>query len=263
MGRGKTRRLRRRTRRAKRNQKGGAEKHAMVIVEPRGHPYLKRVIQNFDERMPRDWDLYVFHGKSHAAHAADAVKDIKGRKVFVKGLDVDDLSGGDHGGYNTMFLKKDFWNKIDAENILIFQTDTALCGKPPTKRTIDKFIKYSYIGCAVDNKHIGTHSPWNGALFYGVGGLSFRKKSFTMKCIDTPGRPTHAEDVAFSWCAEHVPGAVKPESVQVMANFCAQNTLAAETPGPFGVHKTNREFRGDKAKLFETCPEAKVIEGSP
>ena len=261
MGFGKTRRIhRRRTRRVKRKQKGGASPNAIVIVEPRKHDKLKLVIQNFHDRMPPDWDLYVFHGKSHGDFAKDATSGVQGRQVFLKPLDSDNLTGGDGGEYNRLFLSADFWAKVDAENILVFQTDTALCGKP-LKRKIDQFLKYSYIGCAYDNISIGRKaSPWPNQTFYGVGGLSFRKKSFMLQCIAAPGRPTHAEDVAFSWCAENLPGATKPESAQIIANFCAQSAYRAEAPGPFGVHKTNAEMRTDKPKLFQVCPEAKIIE---
>jgi hypothetical protein len=235
-------------------QRGGAPSKAMVIVEPRAHPLLAPVIKNFHVSMPPNWDLYVFHGKSHADYAKEATKDIQGRTVHLKALDTDNLTGGDNGSYNQLFLTQAFWDQIDAEDILIFQTDSVLCGKG----SIEDYTKYSYIGCAYNNQQIGKWSPWNGATFYGVGGLSFRKKSFTKRCIDTPGRPTHAEDVAFSWCAENVPGAVKPESAQTIANFCAQSSLHADPP--LGVHKTNFEMHGaDKERLLKVCPAAKII----
>lgn len=234
----------------------------MVIVEPRAHPLLEPVIKNFHETMPTEWDLYVFHGKSHAEFAANATKGIQGRKVILKALEMDNLTANQ---YNELFLRKKFWEPVDAEDILIFQTDTALCGKVP----IDDFLNYSYIGCAYTNTVIGPNTAWGKNPFYGVGGLSLRKKSFMMKCIDTllpdptqpfkvEGKPSDAEDVAFSWCAEHLPGAKKPESAQTIANFCAQNSLHAYPP--FGIHKTNHEFKGDKQELFKVCPAAQIIE---
>lgn len=42
----------------------GLVRSAMVIVEPREHPNLQYVLENFDRLMPLHYDLYVFHGKT-------------------------------------------------------------------------------------------------------------------------------------------------------------------------------------------------------
>lgn len=41
----------------------------MVIVEPRAHPDLQYVLENFDKNMPLYYDLYIFHGKSYGGCA--------------------------------------------------------------------------------------------------------------------------------------------------------------------------------------------------
>jgi hypothetical protein len=74
--------------------------HALVIVEPRKHKMLKYVCENFDQHMCKSWDLYVFHGKSHYAHAEEAVSQIKGRKVILIALDKDNFTADD---YNITF----------------------------------------------------------------------------------------------------------------------------------------------------------------
>lgn len=237
-----------------RKQRGGSTGNAIVIVEPREHKLLKAVIQNVHERMPLDWDLYVFHGKTREPFAKRAAA-VQGRKVILKALPTDNLVG--QLNYNSLLLSKDFWEQIAAENILVFQTDSVLCARP-LRRAIDEFLQYSYIGCSYDNTFLGKKSPWPGQPFYGIGGLSFRKKSFMLQCLKTPGRPTHAEDVAFSWCLEALPGAMKPPTAQTIANFCAQDTL--HTNRPFGVHKTATQFKRDKRRLFQVCPEAELLE---
>lgn len=234
---------------------GGPTNPAMVIVEPRPHPKLAAVLQNFHERMPLNWKLYVFHGNSTAEFATQAAAPIqgKGRKIFLMPLDTDNLTADQ---YNALFNTKEFWNRIDAEEILIFQTDTALCGNP-LKRPIDEFLKYDYIGCAYNNTQIADkNSPWPGVVFYGVGGLSFRKKGFTLSCIDKYGGKGLPEDVLFSKCVHESPN--KPDSAQRIADFCAQSSIGSDRV--FGVHKTNWEYRGDRNALYNLCPEAKIIE---
>jgi hypothetical protein len=220
--------------------------NAMVIVEPRKHPYLKQVCENFDKNMPPDWDLYVVHGNSNATFAKDAVKDIQRHKVFIP-LPVNNLSANT---YNKLFKQLSFWNKIKAENILVFQTDASLCAN--SSFNIKDFMKYDYIGCS-RNYAFKDKPDWGGkhadSYFYGIGGLSFRKNSFQKKCIrDHPNIPPYySEDVFYSNCVANSPN--RPKSIRALQNFCSQSHGFKS----FGAHKTkkiNKSFYG-------FCPEAK------
>jgi len=113
------------------------QKKALVIVEPREHEYLQYVCENFDKNMDKTWDLYLFHGKSTGDFAQKATAGIKGRKVNLIPLETDNLDGD---GYNALFKSLDFWNQVDAEDILVFQTDTVLC--PASEFKIRDFRKY-------------------------------------------------------------------------------------------------------------------------
>ena len=220
-------------------------KNAMVIVEPRKHHYLKKVCHNFDQNMPSDWDLYVVHGKSHKKHAEDSVKGIT-RNVFFIPLSSNNLLIYE---YNALFKTLDFWNKIKAENILVFQTDAALCSK--SKFDINDFIKYDYIGCPYNNsykKGVWTNQ-YKDSFFYGIGGLSFRKKSFMQKCIkENPVESDYPEDVFFSNCVES--SNKKPKSLKVLQKFCTQNKFTRKS---FGSHKTRSV---NKQSFYKYCPEA-------
>ena len=114
---------------------------AIVIVEPRAHKLLKPVIENFDELMDKSWDLYVFYGKSHENYAKESTNKIKGRKVYLLPLETDNLTADE---YNALFRQISFWNKVKADNILVFQTDTFLCKGSINK--INDFMKFDYIG---------------------------------------------------------------------------------------------------------------------
>jgi hypothetical protein len=227
----------------------------MVIVEPRKHKHLKYVCENFDKNMCKTWDLYVFHGKSSRDFAEASVKDIQGRKVFLIALDTDNLNAQQ---YNELFKKSSFWDQVTAENILVFQTDTVLC--PASKYKINDFVRYNYIGCS-SNSPAEREKEWvtgdeNGHMFYGVGGLSFRKKSFMMKCInDNPNiRPDFAEDVFFSNCVAKTLD--RPIAGIELNRFCSQNVF--EQPS-FGAHKLSRMVKDHLEPFYNFCPPARVM----
>lgn len=225
---------------------------ALVIVEPRKHKDLSTVLKNFDELIPSDWDMYIFHGLSANSFAKEAAKVVKDRTVYFKTLDVDNL---DADGYNSLLKQRSFWDKVNAENILVFQTDTAICSK--TKFRIEDFIKYNYVGCNTDKKTIGNNHNldyWKGP-FYGVGGLSFRKKSFMIQCIKDNKRPeNYPEDIYFSECAELTKD--KPEKVDIIHSFCTQSTYVKNS---LGAHKTSILVGKESTDFYDYCPEAAFL----
>lgn len=232
-------------------------KKAMVIVEPRRHPDLERVVTQFDRQMPIDWDLYVFHGKSTKDYSKNATRNCSsGRNIFLKALDVDNLTDKE---YNKLFKETSFWNQIDAEDILVFQTDTAICGG--SKFSIDHFRQYGYIGCSFKKDSIGFNNQlWDKKFsFYGIGGLSFRKKSFTLQCIHNKPNvdPYFAEDVFYSECVHKETGSLKPESADVLSNFCSQYNFNSRS---FGAHKTKFMAKEDKDEFYGYCPEARFLD---
>lgn len=233
--------------------------NAMVIVEPRNHKDLQYVCENFDKHMCKSWDLYVFHGKSAgaAAYAKEATANIKGRRVYLIPLETDNL---DPDGYNALFKRLDFWDKVKAENILVFQTDAVLC--PASEFKIRDFIKYDYIGCgsyagAIGNKkEIWGRDYSKGNSFYGIGGLSFRKNSFQKQCIKKyPGiAADYPEDVFYSNCVEH--SVNKPESAEVLANFCTQDSFSKRS---FGAHNTWYMKKEHREPFYAFCPAAEIL----
>lgn len=231
----------------------------MVIVEPRKHKDFARVLKQFDAQMPSDWDLYVFHGASAKGFLQDIIKQLQsGRNIYLKSLDTDNLTAKE---YNRLFKDPRFWNKVDAEDILVFQTDCALCSKTP--QAINRFRKYGYLGCAYQADSIGMRNPvWSKGLpFYGIGGMSFRKKSFMMKCIKSHPdvHPDHPEDVFFSECIHEEPDSspLKPESASVLCDFCSQHNYNADS---FAAHKTKDMIKEDKEAFYSYCPEARFLE---
>jgi len=220
---------------------------AMVIVEPREHARLKDIIANFDKNMPKEWDLYLFYGNGHGEHAKEVTKSI-GRKVYLKELDTNNLDADE---YNELFKKKEFWDKVDAETILVFQTDGAICSNSTFK--IDQFLKYDYIGCSYGKDIVGIKKGvWGPHNMYGVGGVSLRKKSFMQKCIaDNPTVPAKfPEDVFYSDCVAYSQN--KPESGDILSQFCSQ--IKYEYDSLF-VHKLD-SMQKNRTEFLQYCPES-------
>jgi hypothetical protein len=94
---------------------------------------------------------------------------------------------------------------------------------------------------------------WDNEQFYGIGGLSLRKKSFMMKCIaDNPTIDKHfPEDVFYSNCVSKSDN--RPESAEVLSRFCSQN---AYHDNSFGVHKPAIMNRSDFNKFVQYCPDS-------
>lgn len=227
---------------------GSTTGHAMVIVEPRRHHLLRHVLSTFDAKMPPRYDLYIFHGKDNEDFAREASQVVTRRRIFLIKLDVHNLNAN---SYNALLKSKWFYERIDAEHILIFQTDTVACAS--SLFNIDEFEKYSYIGCPYDDR-IGKGVHWGPKnSFYGVGGLSFRHRSACIACIDSVRTtPEFPEDVFFSNCMDHGFKMQKPEHGGVLRAFCSQNTF---NQGSFGVHQPTLMSTTDQRRLEASCPE--------
>ena len=224
---------------------------AMIIIEPRRHPRLQQTLENFDSVMDKSWDLYVFYGKGGGDYARKAAASVTGRRVFLEALSVKNLTADE---YNELFKQTGFWNKIRAENILVFQTDAALCAS--SKKKIEDFTRFDYIGCHWGVK-VGPLAQWEGHSYYGIGGLSFRKKSFTLRWIrENPGiKPSFAEDVFFANGVHKSPRSRRPQRKD-LAEFCSQGRYDADS---LGAHKISWMKKRHTRKFLKYCPAAEGI----
>lgn len=133
---------------------------AAVIVETRPLPNLKEIIENHLKFLPEDTKLYVFG--SDYVNLLLSQADFKMKFIYV----ADRMSISD---YNKLLTSIEFWNKIDEENILIFQHDSEIL-----RKWDESFEDFAYLG-----------APWKFQEHGGNGGLSFRKKSEMLKVIET------------------------------------------------------------------------------
>lgn len=235
----------------------GPSQGALVIVEPRAHPNLKRVMHAFHAKVPADWTLYVVHGTTNETYAKEAATDLMPhrRVVFIR-LNTSNLNPSQ---YNALFKTPEFWDQIDAEHILVFQTDTMPCGPA---LDMERYKKFGYVGCAYGNL-AGPNTYWTPYSFYGCGGLSLRRKSFMKACLAKRPRGTDPdeEDVTFSTCVDDLAAQFPIPSVEDLGDFCAQQTWGGtdKPPKSFGAHQLSKNMFGETLGTFlEYCPAASI-----
>ena len=160
-----------------------------VIIEPREHEMLGPVIRNVMQSLMSDhgnfkfqsWNLHVFCGNKNYEYVKNLFPnwDFKITNLGVNNLDTNE--------YSKLLKSKEFWNKINEENVLIFQTDSFVLNG----FNIHDYTDFSFIG-----------SPYNWDpewKSYGErrdklsppkcisninGGFSFRKRSSMLECIE-------------------------------------------------------------------------------
>ena len=158
-------------------------KHVVMMVEPRADENFETIIESIERTIDPSWVFYFFGTNRNEEKVKNFFKKSK-RKFIFQNIPDKYMKTPTYVDYNRMFTEPDLWNMIDAENILVVQTDVGMCDHK--KEKINSFTHYPYIGCAY-SKEEGENNWWKDkykdAYFYGVGGMSFRKKSFIMKYI--------------------------------------------------------------------------------
>jgi hypothetical protein len=138
-----------------------------------------------------------------------------------------------------------FWERVDGEHVLVFQTDTALCRR--SNNSIDDFLDWDFVG-----------APWDTNSKCGNGGLSLRKKSSTLDVIRRDnGSSAYNEDQFF--CERLAKYGYKVAPYITSRRFSIE---MAYFDLPAGVHQVFYHHRIGTDwlyKIHETCPEARVI----
>ena len=136
-----------------------------VIVEPRDHPLLIPVIQNFMYLLQKkSWGLIIFHGNKNGPMLKDKMANWK--NVNYINIGVDNLTPNE---YNKLMINQYFWKSLQimgCKHALLFQTDVLLL-----KDNIDDFLQYDFIG-----------APWSKNLYDISGGYN---GGFSLRNVDT------------------------------------------------------------------------------
>lgn len=186
----------------------------LVIVEPRQHENFNFVCRTMLRFTNFEWGLHVFHGTKNENFVKLELMDID--NVKYTNINVDNLTIED---YNHLMTSPWFYEQIQSNKFLIFQTDSCLL-----KEGIDDYVEYDYVG-----------APWpHRRNKVGNGGLSIRDKN---KCIEVCKKYNRLvnqnEDVFFSTYLPSINA--KIPDFQKACSFSCE--LIPTTVLPIGVHK--------------------------
>ena len=233
-------------------------KYSAVIVEPRKHPALRYVLQNFLENLSDEWIIIILYGTNNHAFIENIINTSLNQytnRIRKHSLNV---SHYDLYSYNDLLLREHFYEFIPTDIHLIFQVDTIICAEH--KDLINSFLKYDYVG-----------APWlsspvkgYGEFHVGNGGLSLRKKHKLLdkfkNCplsVDERNRKNKSyllEDVYFSqgkYC-----NLFKPSKEEAKL-FCMEGTFSEIS---FGIHQVwGKHNLSMINKKMDTCQALKEL----
>jgi len=224
--------------------------YTAVIIEPRKHKALEFVLTNFTSMLDNRWKFIIFHGNRNINYINKIINEklINDRnRIQLINLNVDNLTIHD---YNSLLYDPKFYDNINTEIFLIFQTDTMICSK--YKDNIYNFLNYDYVGAP----------QWEGENV-GNGGLSLRRKSKMLeiidKCIDrkmySPNQ-LHNEDSFFSnICIDKVK--INKPSFNEAKEFAIEGVYSDKS---FGIHKLWGYHDYEKIKNINNfCPNLNTL----
>ncbi|AYV86764.1 MAG: hypothetical protein Sylvanvirus8_20 [Sylvanvirus sp.] len=205
---------------------------ACVIIEPRAHSCLELVVKNVMYFVGSEWSLYIFHSKQNEEFVKNMLGPTQMPHVHLIRLTQTNFTLRD---YNLLLTSEFWWNWIEAEHVLIFQTDSYM-RRPGIQEFIDK--KYAFIGAPWDTSFAGRWCP-DILRQGGNGGFSLRLKSKMLQVIrqfpyQTNGlyETSHNEDIYYNRCL-HSLGASLP-SIEHSKQFSVESLYYEN---PVGVHK--------------------------
>lgn len=156
-----------------------------IIIEPRKHSLLQSVVYNIMSNLGSEWNLQI------CSYDLNYVENLFLNSTFKwYPLSKNNLTPAE---YNKMLMSKNFWNLINEEHILIFQTDSMILNKY-SSNDLNYFMNFDYIGGIYWNKlnlnynninicYTGfTNSPKRN--FSICGGFTYRKKRVMLDCLE-------------------------------------------------------------------------------
>lgn len=183
----------------KRQIENDVPKYTAVLIEPRCHPAMSFVLENFAKNLSDEWNILILHGNLNIDYVNNIINnelpEYKSR-ITTKNLHIDNLKTEE---YNDLLKSEYFYQYIPTETFLIFQTDTLIIEK--NREIINEFLEYDYVGAPWGETYLPEFSihEYNAV---GNGGLSLRKKSKMLEIIkknkETELFKKMNEDICFS-----------------------------------------------------------------
>ena len=206
-----------------------------VIVEPRITPKLLYVLKNINEKLP-NWKIQIFNGNLNENFIinSDIYKKLKKQNLItLTKLNINNLTVTD---YSRLLKTPEFWHNINADNILIFQIDSCICGN---NININEYLEYDYVG-----------APWHKNNDVGNGGFSFRKKKKMLEiineCNDLDKLNHLPEDGFFAIPCNNIK--IKKPTFSKARQFSVETMFFDK---PYAVHKAWRYLPRDKLEILK------------
>ena len=224
-----------------------------AIVEPRKDNLVK-IIQHFLRVLPANTHFQVYHGTENVDILyINFSEEINSGKMSLWNMGIDNLS---IQGYSALLTSETFWNTIQSERVLIFQTDAITCDSGVD---IQEFKEYDYVGaplsmfiCVLVNLLFICKGYFLQHSRYYNGGLSYRRKSTALKVIKRyPWDRKCTEDVWFCAFIPHVGGKLPSREIARKFSFEAENLSGT----PWGLHKPRKDYD----QLCNICPNTREI----
>ena len=226
---------------------------AAVIVEPR-EENLVNIVQHFLRALPETTHFQIYHGTKNREVLNEFQPLIESGKISLWNLGVENLNSQ---SYSALLTSEEFWHSVQAEKVLIFQTDAIPC----SQSTVDlqQFASFDYVGAPLQ-KHIrvllglcfGAKGHLIGHSQYYNGGLSWRSKSKMLDVIKHyPWDQLTPEDIWFCAFLPKVGGRMPNLGEARQFSFEAEKL----TTVPWGLHKPRKQYD----QLCKVCPEVRQI----
>jgi glycosyltransferase involved in cell wall biosynthesis len=177
-------------------------KNKTLIVENRWDETVEYAIRNTIQKMGDGWGHIIFCGNNNIEEVSKLRDEISS--------EIEIINLGDkvitRNSYNSLLYELEFWNKVNCEKVLVYQSDTFIF-----KDFDESFLEWDYIGAPWGpSRHsdlIKIQNNFSNELYVGNGGFSLRSVEAIKWCLKTKKAPpnfmdpnlTHMfEDIFFS-----------------------------------------------------------------
>lgn len=190
-----------------------------IIVDTRDELFLLHVIRIAIHHLaPKGFSFLFVHGTENAVFAKTLIAPLG---VSLRELPVPHLTPT---LYSELLAHRPFWDDLKSEHVLLYEMDTFI-----RHGNIEPFLEYDYVGAPWKP----SQCPWvTSKSRVGNGGLSLRRRSAMLRCLDTRSpRYDSSEDVFFAQTCEDL---LYLPSIDVARSFAVETW---EHPDPLGFHK--------------------------
>lgn len=205
--------------------------YTAIIIEPRVHPALELVLNNFINNLDHRWRFIIFHGLLNENYLLNIVNNIiyhDRKRITLIRLNINNLTINE---YSMILMHDNIYKYIPTEMFLIFQTDTLISEK--YKDIIYEFMEYDYVG-----------APFiiNNIELVGNGGLSLRRKSKMLEIIRNKKNKFKIGYINIYECEDQffcIYNNIKKPTIEKSKRFAIDSIYNDIS---FGIHKVYKQF---------------------